>query len=212
MPPKPKFTSAEIVKAALEIVRERGVEALTARELGKKLGTSARPIFTAFKSMDELKEEVRKSAAEYFESYAGDFADFDPAFKKMGMMMISFAINEPMLYRLLFMQEKTEKSDFRTVFSDIGLLAEKNIAILQRDYQMTPEQAKIMLEHLWVYSFGVGALCAMKVCTFTDDEIAAMLGRSFMGMLTLIKSDRMDITNTDLFGIVPAEKNSVSAL
>lgn len=210
MPPKPKFTSAEIVSAALEIVRERGVEALTARELGKKLGTSARPIFTAFKSMDELKDEVRKSAAEFFENYAGDFASYDPAFKKMGMMMVSFGINEPMLYRFLFMQEKSEKGDFREVFSDIGLLAEQNLEILQKDYEMTVEQAKIMLEHLWIYSFGVGALCAMKVCTFTEEETAAMLGRSFMGMLALIKSNRVDILDTNLFGIVPAEKNSNS--
>ena len=37
MPPKPMFTREEIVQAALDIVSERGIEALTARELGVRL-------------------------------------------------------------------------------------------------------------------------------------------------------------------------------
>lgn len=38
MPPKPKFTRDEIVQAALTIVSEKGIEALTAKELGDALG------------------------------------------------------------------------------------------------------------------------------------------------------------------------------
>ena len=62
MPPKPKFTKEEIVTAALELVSEKGIEALTARELGVRLGSSARPIFTVFNSMEEVQEEVRAAA------------------------------------------------------------------------------------------------------------------------------------------------------
>lgn len=43
MPPKPKCTKEQIVKAALKLVSERGEKALTARELGKKLGSSSCP-------------------------------------------------------------------------------------------------------------------------------------------------------------------------
>lgn len=48
MPPKVKFTRDEIIAAALELVRERGIASITARALGEKLGISSRPIFTAF--------------------------------------------------------------------------------------------------------------------------------------------------------------------
>ena len=51
MPPKPKFTREQVVDAALELVSKKGIEALTARELGAQLGSSACPIFTAFKNM-----------------------------------------------------------------------------------------------------------------------------------------------------------------
>ena len=70
MPPKPKFTRDEIVQAALTIVSEKGVEALTAKELGDALGASARPIFTVFASMKEVQDAVREAAMRRFESYA----------------------------------------------------------------------------------------------------------------------------------------------
>ena len=76
MPPKPKFTKEEVAAAALELVKECGVSALTARELGKRLGTSASPIFTVFKSMDEVKWAARARGLREFEEYAGDFGDY----------------------------------------------------------------------------------------------------------------------------------------
>ena len=35
MPPKPKFTKEEVVKAALKLISESGIDALTSRGLGK---------------------------------------------------------------------------------------------------------------------------------------------------------------------------------
>ena len=69
MPPKAKFTREEIIDAAFEMVRRDGFEILTARSLGAKLGSSARPIFTVFKSMDEVQEEVLRKAKRLYESY-----------------------------------------------------------------------------------------------------------------------------------------------
>ena len=68
MPPKPKFERREIVEAALDLVSRRGPEALTARNLGERLGSSARPIFTVFQGMDELRQEVRTAAMARFEA------------------------------------------------------------------------------------------------------------------------------------------------
>ena len=62
MPPKPKFTREEVVEVALKLVSEKGMESLTARELGERLGSSARPIFTAFRNMEELTDAVRAAA------------------------------------------------------------------------------------------------------------------------------------------------------
>ena len=92
MPPKPKFTKQEIIDAALQLVSEKGMEALTSRDLGARLGSSARPIFTVFRSMDEVQQEVRTAAMHRFEAYAvGGHGDM-PEFKHFGMRMVRFAI------------------------------------------------------------------------------------------------------------------------
>ena len=56
MPPKAKFTKDDIIQAGLDIVKENGMDALTARALGSKLGSSSRPIFTVFQNMEEVPE------------------------------------------------------------------------------------------------------------------------------------------------------------
>ena len=64
MPPQAKFSRKEIVSTALEITRENGLGAVTARELGTRLKSSARPIFTVFENMEEVNKEVVKAARE----------------------------------------------------------------------------------------------------------------------------------------------------
>ena len=112
MPPKPKFARREIVEAALDLVSRRGPEALTARNLGERLGSSARPIFTVFQGMDELRQEVRAAAMARFASYA-DRAPADvPEFKRAGVQMLLFAQEEPRLYQLLFVNGSREAASF----------------------------------------------------------------------------------------------------
>lgn len=70
MPPKPKYTKEEIITTAMDVVSKKGLDALTAKELGYALNTSATPIFTVFKSMREVQDAVKVAAMERFESYA----------------------------------------------------------------------------------------------------------------------------------------------
>ena len=89
MPPKIKYTRDEIMKAAFEMARKKGIDAVAARELARALGTSTSPIFTAFKKMEELYAEVRKLAMKEFEVYVSDALNYTPAFKYVGMRMIN---------------------------------------------------------------------------------------------------------------------------
>ena len=193
MPPKPKFTKEEIVAAALELVSEKGIEALTARELGVRLGSSARPIFTVFNSMEEVQEEVRAAALKRFESYAEKAMHYTPVFKQVGMQMILFAMEEPKLYRLVYMSENAGATDFEGITQRLGDVAQLCVDVIQRDYGLSEKDAKALFEHVWIYTFGIGALCATGMCRFSQDEIIQMLGQDFMAMLFYAKSGRMNI-------------------
>lgn len=191
MPPKPKFSKEEIAAAALVIVKESGVEALTARELGSRLGSSARPIFTVFKSMEEVKWAARELALREFERYISDYDTYTPAFKRVGMQMVSYAVHEPELFKLLFMQEHPQGASFRTCLTELGEMAETCIRLISKDYALTETEARTLFEQMWVHAFGLGALCAMKVCDFTEAEIAEKLGQVFGGMVMVLRSGKI---------------------
>lgn len=111
MPPKPKFSRDEIIAAALQLVSEKGIDALTAKSLGAALGSSARPIFTFFRSMKEVQDAVRSAAMRRFEHFAEHQMLDMPLFKQAGMRMVLFGMHEPKLYQLLFMQENRSASN-----------------------------------------------------------------------------------------------------
>ena len=190
MPPKPKFTKEQIAKAALDIIREGGVDALTARDLGSRLGSSPRPIFTTFNNMNEVKMAAREVALREFEEYAGDFEGYHPAFKRVGMLMVSYAIHEPEMYKLLFMQEHETRTTFENTLSDLGCIAGVCVELIMRDYELEKDEAQLLFEQLWIHTFGLGALCAMKVCDFTEEEIALKLGQIFFGLMMFIKNGK----------------------
>ena len=82
MPPKPKFTKDQMIAAALDIVSEKGLSALTARNLGARLGGSSRPIFTLYHSMDEVIEQTRLLAIKRFNAFVTeDTGEEMPMFK-----------------------------------------------------------------------------------------------------------------------------------
>ena len=190
MPPKARFTKEQITKAALGIVSEKGAQALTAKELGAALGTSTTPIFTVFHSMQEVQDAVMLAAMERFEEYAHKAAHLGPVFKQVGMQMILFAKEEPKLYQLIFMSSISEAQTFDDIYAHLGSVADECLDVLQKDYDLSKENAKTLFEHVWIHTFGIGALCATGVCDFSHEQIAEMLTQDFTAMMMLMKSGK----------------------
>lgn len=192
MPPKPKFTREEIVAAALELVSEKGMAAVTARDLGSRLGSSARPIFTVFHSMEEVQEEVRDAAMKRFEMYAEKAVQYTPFFKQVGMQMVLFAKEEPMLYQLCFMSDNHNAKNFEDIYERLGVVAYQCLESIRKDYGLSETEAKVLFEHVWIHTFGIGALCATGMCNFSEEQMIEMLGHDFAAMLVHIKSGQVN--------------------
>lgn len=182
MPPKQKYKREELTKAALDMVRENGIDFLTARNLGASLGISTRPIFTAFENMDDLKNSVTDAGLDMFNAYSANFTDYTPAFKRMGMQIVSFAKNEPNLFELLFMSENPEAAD------GLKNTRAKCIEIISKEHSLSHDDAKMLFEQVWIFTFGLSILSAMKVYDYSEDEISDMLTREFTGAVMMIKS------------------------
>ena len=190
MPPKVKYTREEILKKAFEIARKKGIDAVVARELGKELGTSSSPIFTAFKNMEELQDEVRKMALQEFESYVRDALNFTPAFKYVGMKMIEFAMREPKLFQLVYMREHDERETYTMLIEELGETVQVCLDVMRKEYALSREEAELLFRQVWLHTFGICVLVAGKVCRLTQEEISEMLSVEFQGTLMLIKSKK----------------------
>ena len=196
MPPKPKFSKEEIVAAALDLVRERGMEGLTARELGQRLGSSARPIFTVFSSMEEVQDAVRNAALTRFESYAQRVPHDIPAFMQLGLQMVLFAKEEPNLYLLRFLPENPAEKLREDLIVRMHALADPCKEELQNLYGFSPEAADSLFQHIWIYIFGVGTLSAIGVYTLSDSQFLEMLRRDFSSLMRIIQSARESLPDS----------------
>ena len=192
MPPKPKFTREEVASVAFTMIKEGGVSALTARDLGARMGTSARPIFTLFKNMEDVKQAARALAVKEFMAYISDYQEYTPAFKRIGMMIVSYGIHEPELFKLLFLQEHPQGVGFAQSLKDLNGMDETCVQLVMRDYGLKEGEARLLFEQMWTHALGLGTMCAMGVCGFTDEEIGRRQGIMFASLLMFIKSGKLE--------------------
>lgn len=112
MPPKIKISKEEIISTAISIVREKGMAAVNAREIAKRLHCSTQPVFSNYTAMAQLYEDVIQQAkCLYQQSIHQEMGNGRyPAYKASGMAYIRFAKEEKELFRLLFMRDRSEET------------------------------------------------------------------------------------------------------
>ena len=190
MPPKAKFTRDEILDLALCIAMEQGIDAITARELGTRLGSSARPIFTVFANMDEVKELVIRRAKDLYGQYVEEGLRGDIAFRGVGIAYIRFATEQPKLFQLLFMQESDTKTDITGILPVIDAHYDEILESVQNSYALNKESAERFYQHLWIYTHGIATMLATGLCTYTMEQIEERLSEMFRGMILFEKGSK----------------------
>lgn len=191
MPPKAKFSKNEIIQAAIDVIELEGFDKLTARNLGEKLGSSARPIFTVFESMDEVAANAVSFANDVYCSYINRGLNEPLPFKGVGEQYIKFAAERPQLFRMLFMKENTNAPNTRGILQELDVNYTKILSSITDNYKLSAETAKKLYVHLWIYSHGIAVLTATKVCEFTSGQISEMLTEVFTGLLIKAKKGEL---------------------
>ena len=183
MPRKALFSKEEIIEKAFQLVREKGQEALTARELGTCLGTSSRPIFTLFNSMDEVRNEIREKAREYFNEYMSDALNYTPAFKEYGKRIVLFAHTEKHLFQLIFLAPEAKSNG-------VDQVAMTCLDAMTRDYQISQEDSMLLLGQCWTFACGLATLIMTGALDYDEAMVNEALGRQFACTLYFIKTGK----------------------
>ena len=98
MPKKPTTTKENMIEGAFQLIRHRGYEAFSARNLAAFLGCSTQPIMYQFPNLADLKELAYQKADGFHSDYILSGADL----LEIGLRYVKFAADEPMLFKFLF--------------------------------------------------------------------------------------------------------------
>ncbi len=181
MAPVNKYSKEEIVDVAYKIVEKEGYRALTAKRIATRLNTSTRPIFTAFKTMGELKKLVRVKVKESYDSYINRGLLFKIPFLGVGKAYILFAREKPELYRLLFLSEKS--AEYNAVENTEGLVSKS----LMNIYNLSEKEASFYFRSLWLVVHSIATLIVSSSCPYEEKDIDLILTQFSLSTLKAIK-------------------------
>ncbi len=179
MPPKFKFTKDEIIEAAVSLVREEGTDALTARSLADRLGSSSKPIFGLFSGMEEVKNAVFEYAYRIYQSYlvedikSGKY----PPYKASGMGYIRFAKEEKELFKLLFMCDR----DGDTVDEDRESIRD-SLDMIQMNIGLNEDEAYLFHLEMWIFVHGIATMYATSYLDWDMDFVSRALTDAYRGL------------------------------
>lgn len=156
MPKETQFTRKDILDAAFDIFRREGLNALSVRKIAALVGSSTAPVYSCFSGIDEIREVLMQEAFERLIRYTGKNYTED-IFLNIGVGMLLFAKDYPVVYRTIFLEDARGRDMFRrfSETSKIQMRKEPNLLIF------SDEEIESILDKLTVYTHGLAAMiCA----------------------------------------------------
>ena len=133
-----------LVNTAFQMVKQEGIEQVTARKLASKAECSTQPIFRSYENMEELYQELFRMANSFFAFYYERFPkEQKEPFINLAYAYIQFAKEEKHLFRFLFLPNRSYgKSTYEILNGEKGLLWQS----LKRQIRMAVKMSAICLQ------------------------------------------------------------------
>lgn len=181
MPAKKKITKEMILENSLQLLREQGYEAINVRTIAKRLGCSTQPVYYVFTNLDELKEELKSTAANYHRKIVKECLDGEEydAYRAYGIGFVRFAVEERELFRYLYLYGRKGGKDV----DDIHL--PQIIQLMQNIYGYTEEVARNFHHDMSFYSYGIAMMMNTGYIELTEEEVSERLHTEFMALTSV---------------------------
>lgn len=166
MPPTVRFTRDAVLRAASELVRREGADALNARAVAKELGGSTQPIFRLFTNMDDLRRELILYVSRQFQAHAeAEMVGAESPYVQLCTTYLLYGRDEPELFKLLFMRNRvsegpySDQTNFDLVFN-----------IIKKETPLDDETAMRFFERTWLFIHGLAVCIATKYIPCQDEK------------------------------------------
>ncbi len=178
------ITKEMILASAFDIVREKGLEGISNRELAKKLNCSIRPIYYQFQNVEELYNELYVEIEKYFYKFLMDNMNDDmPKYKQVGINYIKFAKEEKELFKILFMSEvDLGLNDF--IAKDMEDFKELS-KLIKISTNLNDEDIESFHIKMWIFSHGLATLVASSTINISDKQLKQLLSLEFQALMLL---------------------------
>lgn len=185
MPPKKIVTREQILDAAMEITRNSGIDAVTARSIAAALGVSTHPIFTYFDTINSIKDDVLVSARVLYHEYILQGLDEKIPFLGVGHQFLILAKNEPELFKMLFF--KTTPDGKKHAYDEFEFTLALVVESVMKIYNVDKHTAECYYRNLWLMSLSFATLIVTGNCTYTDEEMLLILTQTSLATYKAIK-------------------------
>lgn len=178
------ITKEMILASAFDIVREKGLEGISNRELAKKLNCSIRPIYYQFQNVEELYNELYVEIEKYFYKFLMDnMSDDMPKYKQVGINYIKFAKEEKEFFKILFMSEvDLGLNDF--IAKDMEDFKELS-KLIKISTNLNDEDIESFHIKMWIFSHGLATLVASSTINISDKQLKQLLSLEFQALMLL---------------------------
>lgn len=185
MSPVVKYSKEKILEVGLKIIKERGIEEISARNIAKELGSSICPVFSCFENMNALKQELLNVILEiYNKSIEEGMKGNEKAFKGAGLAYIKFAKENKNYFKALFMGKTDgDMESLLCMNAETGYLT----SIICENTGLDEKTAIKLHKYNWVFVHGIAVMIATDYCKFEDEEISNMLSEEYFALLNRFK-------------------------
>lgn len=153
MPKKVSFTKEKILKGSYQLLKEKGIHEITARNIAKKLNCSPVPIYSSFASMAELKEELMNKAKEEFLNYVKKEYT-SKILLNIGIGIVTFAKEEKELFSSIFFEQES----YKELISEFNDMLFEEFEKDEKLKNLNREKQRWLLHKCWVYAHGLATL------------------------------------------------------
>ncbi len=172
------FSKNLIGTAAFALVRQEGLQALTARAVAQRIGCSVAPVYTAFGSMAELRRHVLEAASRMLESAVSRTYAADPLLN-LGVGVAVFGRDEPKL-SLAIHQAGGYRFELRSRFR--AALADR-LRAEPATRRLPPAAVDRLCDRMWIFTIGMAMSLTYGQATDASTEgIGEALARASAAM------------------------------
>ena len=169
MPKKPTTTKEAMIEGAFRLIREKGHESLTARNLAAFIGCSTQPVMYQFPSLDTLRELLYRKADAFHSEYILSGGDL----LGIGLRYIRFAEEEPQLFRFLFQSGHFSGSSLEELIRSPDLAGVLTAVCAEEG--LAAEDAAVFFEPLAAIVHGYASLIANNAMKYDAEAIRRAL-------------------------------------